>query len=335
LLPLTGPAAPVGAEQRRGVEYAIDKINAAGGIGGRKVIVLFEDSQAKPDVGILSFNRLVDLHQVPVVMTAFSSVSLAIAPLATRRKVVLVNAGAQSDKMGAASPYLFNTISLVREETGSLVKFVVGKLGKKTAGLVYENVAAGIDAKDDFKTEFEAAGGKVLDEEPVEFGQTNYRPTLLKVAAAKPDFVYFAVTQGHSTYIEQTTQIPNFPVGVGTTLVNPSFGSPGAVGWYQSAVRSTLSPELAEEFKAKSGLKDVSFFEREYFNATNIVLAAMERVVANKGTITGESVREAIFAIKTFKSSVADITFDKTNTAVRGIDIQQYTPTERKIISVE
>jgi hypothetical protein len=73
LLPLTGPAASIGLDQQQGIQFAIDKVNADGGIRGRKVNIIFEDSQAKPDVGVLSFNRLVDLRHVPAVMTAFSS----------------------------------------------------------------------------------------------------------------------------------------------------------------------------------------------------------------------------------------------------------------------
>jgi branched-chain amino acid transport system substrate-binding protein len=95
LLPLTGPAAPIGLEEQQGIEFAVDKINAAGGVRGRKIKIMYEDSQGKPDVGVLAFNKLVDLHNVPAVMTAFSSVSLAIAPLATRKKVLVINPAAQ------------------------------------------------------------------------------------------------------------------------------------------------------------------------------------------------------------------------------------------------
>ena len=119
LLPLTGPAAPVGIEEQVGVQFAIDKVNAAGGIRGRKINILYEVSQGKPDVGVLSFNKLVDLRETPVIITAFSSVSLAIAPLATRKKVLVINPAAQSNQLENASPYLLNTIPLVKDEPRS------------------------------------------------------------------------------------------------------------------------------------------------------------------------------------------------------------------------
>lgn len=335
LLPLTGPAAPVGVEQQQGVQFAIDKANAAGGVAGRKIVGLYEDSQGKPDVGVLSFNKLVDLRNTPIVITAFSSVSLAIAPLATRKRVLVVNSAAQSNQLAKASPYLINTIPLVRDETGSIVNYMAKTLGKKRAAIVYENAAAGIDAKDDFKHAFEKLGGVINDEEPVEFGQTNYRPALLKAAAGKPDFVYFAVTQGHPTYVEQARQIPDFPIGAGTTLVNPSFGYPGSVGWYQSAIRSQAPPELEAEFKAKFNSPGMSFFSREYYNATTIVLDAIASVIAKGQPVNGETVRAAIFDKKVFKSSIANLRFETSNTAIRGVEIQQYGPTERKVIAIE
>src|SRR5450631_1325175 len=97
VLPLTGPAAVVGSQEQRGIQYAVQEANARGGVAGRQIEVLFEDNQAKPDQSVLSFNKLVDLQSVPVVLTGFSGPTLAMAPLATRKKVLLVNGGAQAD----------------------------------------------------------------------------------------------------------------------------------------------------------------------------------------------------------------------------------------------
>jgi branched-chain amino acid transport system substrate-binding protein len=86
VLPLTGPAAVIGTQEQRGILWALDEWNAKGGIGGRKVEVIFEDNQAKPDQSVLSFNKLVDLQGVPAVFTGYSGPTLAMAPLATRKK---------------------------------------------------------------------------------------------------------------------------------------------------------------------------------------------------------------------------------------------------------
>jgi branched-chain amino acid transport system substrate-binding protein len=333
--PAAGPAAPVGLDQQQGVQFAVDKINAAGGIRGHKVNVLYEDSQAKPDVGVLSFNKLVDLRNVPAIISAFSSVSLAIAPLATRRKVLVVNAGAQSNQLGNASPYLFNTIPLVKDETSVLVRYIVEKLGKKTAAIIYENAAAGIDGKEDFKKAFEGMGGKIVAEETTEFGQTNYRPGLLKVASVKPDFMYLVMTQDLRPFVDQVSQIQNLPMGIGTTFMRTAFGYPASVGWVQSAIKSDFAPDLEKEFKEKYKTTEAPFFSREYYNAANVVFKAMDRLLEKNVPITGESLRSAIFEVKNFGTSVANVTFADSNTAVRGVEIYQYTKDERKVVAVE
>ncbi len=122
IIPLTGPGAVVGNQEMRGIQFAIDQANAKGGVQGNQVEVQFEDNQAKPDQSVLSFNKLVDLQHVPMIFTGYSGPSLAMAPLATRKKVLMVNAGAQSDKLGTASPYLVNTLPSIGDEVKVMVR---------------------------------------------------------------------------------------------------------------------------------------------------------------------------------------------------------------------
>lgn len=328
LFPLTGPGAAVGEEMQAGVDFAIEKINAAGGIDGMKVRAVIEDTGGRPDQAVLSFNRLVERDGVPVALSAYSSVALAVAPLATRNEVLVINPGAQSDSLGEAGPYLLNTIPLVRDEAPVLAKFVTEKIGK-TAAIIYENAAAGNDGRNDFKATFEAAGGTILGEEPIEFGQTNYRSTLLKVAGMAPDMVYVVMTQSHAVFAEQVAQIADFPQVVGHTFSTPFFGSPGAVGWYNTSVRSNVPEGLAKEFKEKTGSLEFGLFAREYFNAVNIIVKAASKVKSENSELSGSSLRKAIFDIKSFKSDIADIVFEDSNTAKRPVDILQNTEDAR------
>jgi branched-chain amino acid transport system substrate-binding protein len=331
LLPLTGPAAPVGTEQQKGVQFAIDQFNAAGGLNGDAVQIAFDDSQGKPDQGVLAFNRLADLQKTPVMLTAFSSISLAIAPLATRREILVMNPAAQSNKLESASPYLFNTIPLVGAEAQVIAEFTLDKVGKRAA-IIYENGAAGIDSRDDFAAHFKEVGGEIVADEPVEFGQTNYRAALLKVADSKPDVVFIAITQSHEALIDQIAQIPDFPVAVGTTFLTFFFGFETTDGWYQTAIRSSdPEPKALEAFKAKYGTEDMPYFAREYYNTTNIILQTAQMLVDQGKDLTGPNLKKAIEEIGTFESSIASITFDGNN-ARRAITVQQFAGDERKTV---
>jgi branched-chain amino acid transport system substrate-binding protein len=319
ILPLTGPGALIGTQQMRGLQFALDKANAAGGVRGNKIEILFEDNQAKPDQSILSFNKLADLQHVPLIFSAYSGPSLAMAPLATRKKILLVNAGAQADKLATASPYLINTLPTIGDEIKILSKYLATK--KLTQGaILFENDAAGISGRDDYQKYFPESGGTVLAQEPTQFGQTDYRPALLKLADAKPQVMLVSITAGLLQMAQQYKQL-----GLGFTVAGTTFFSdpdtvadPSAEGFIHTQVRIDAPPELAAEFKAKYGV-EMEFFVRQYYNAMQVILTTLDKVLADGKPVTGENLHDTLFAIGTFKGLIP-LQF-KTNTASVPLDI--------------
>ncbi len=330
LLPLTGPAANIGLEQQNGIEFAVSRINSAGGVRGQKVRVVYEDTQGKPDLGVAGFNRLVDLHKVPAILTAYSSVTLAIAPLATRRKVLVINPAAQSNQLANASPYLVNSISLVKDEVGVIARYSAEKIGKKAA-ILYENAAVGIDIRDEFKKAFLAAGGTIVADEAIEFGSTNVRPTLLKIAAAKADFMFTGVTSGPGVITEQIASIPSLPISVGTSFFVSLLGLPVAAGWFHSAVKSSVAPETEKEFNARFNTKSMGFFAREYAEASQILFQVVNQVMQKGGAVSGEVLRSTLLEMKSFDTHSGKLTFEGNN-ARRGIEIFKLTPPGRMLV---
>src|SRR6195952_4811601 len=260
ILPLTGPGAMIGTEQMRGIQFAVDKANAAGGVRGNTIEVLFEDNQAKPDQSILSFNKLADLQKVPMIFSAYSGPSLAMAPLATRKKILLVNAGAQADKLATASPYLVNTLPTIGDEVKVISQYLIGE-GKKQAAVLFENDAAGIAGRDDFQKYFPEAGGTILSQEPTQFGQTDYRPALLKLADAKPEVMLVSITAGTLQMAQQYKQLGlKFTVAGTTFFSDPDLiKDSSSAGFVHTQVRIDAPPEMAGEFKAKFGV-EMEFF---------------------------------------------------------------------------
>jgi branched-chain amino acid transport system substrate-binding protein len=322
ILPLTGPGAVVGTQEQRGIQFAIDAENAKGGADGHQIAVAFEDNQAKPDQSVLSFNKLVDLQHIPMIFTGYSGPTLAMAPLATRKKVLMVNAGAQSDKLGTASPYLVNTLPSSGDEIAVITKYLIGQ-GKKTAAVLFENDAAGIGGRDDFLDSFPKAGGTILAQEPVQFGQTDYRPALLKLAATNPDVLFVVITAGMVPLADQIKQmnVPFLVAGTSFFADPAAIADPSGEGFVHTQVQIDAPPELSAAFKAKFGA-DMDFFARQYYNAAQIVIAALEKVLADKQDVTGENLRGALFTIRTFQGLIP-MEF-KTNTATVPIGINVF-----------
>jgi len=319
ILPLTGPGAMIGTQQMRGIQFAVDKANAAGGVRGNKIEILFEDNQAKPDQSVLSFNKLADLQHVPMIFSAYSGPSLAMAPLATRKKILLINAGAQADKLATASPYLVNTLPTIGDEIKVLSQYMTAE-GKKQGVILFENDAAGIAGRDDFVKYFPEAGGTILAQEPSQFGQTDYRPALLKLADARPEVMLVSITAGLLQMAQQYKQLGlGFTVAGTTFFADPdTIADPASEGFVHTQVRIDAPPELAAAFKAKFGV-EMEFFVRQYYNATQIVLAVTDKILADGKTLTGETMHDTLFEIRRFQGLIP-LAFN-SNTATVPLDI--------------
>jgi branched-chain amino acid transport system substrate-binding protein len=319
ILPLTGPGALIGTAEMHGIQFAVDQANAKGGVHGNQIVVQFEDNQAKPDQSVLSFNKLTDLQHVSVIFTGYSGPSLAMAPLATRKKVLLVNAGAQADALSKASPYLINTLPTIGDEIAILSKYLISD-GKKRAAIMFENDAAGMSGRDDYLKSFPDAGGTILAQEATQFGQTDFRPALLKLADAKPDVMLVAITAGLLQMAQEYKQLGlNFTVAGTTFFADPTvIADPAASGFVHTQVRIDAPPELAAQFKAKYGV-DMEFFAKQYYNAAQVILTTLDKVLSENKPVTGETMHDTLFQIGKFQGLIP-LEF-KTNTASVPLDI--------------
>jgi len=117
-LPLSGDAAVWGNNTREGIELALQLVNGRGGVLGRKISVIFEDTEALPNKGVSAYRKLTQVDRVEVVIDdSVSSVTLAMAPLAQRDHVVILATGATAPKISDAGDGLtpFYVPTLIRE----------------------------------------------------------------------------------------------------------------------------------------------------------------------------------------------------------------------------
>ena len=109
LMPLTGGAGRLGQMMLEGSQLAVEEVNSAGGVRGRKLELITEDSQALARNGIDGFRKLVDVDGASVIITGWTTVSVAIAPLATQSKTYLISGSTASPAVRSISPYFQST----------------------------------------------------------------------------------------------------------------------------------------------------------------------------------------------------------------------------------
>jgi len=191
-LPLTGTNAKFGEIEKKSYEIAMEEINAAGGIKGRKIALEFEDSQGKPEISRSIAEKLIDVKKQPVIFGEYSSSSSkAIAAVAEERKVpYLVVTGATDDITQQNYKYVFRMNPTNAYYAVGLLSLFKEVVKPKSIAILYESSDFGTSGAEDMAKQSEKFGMKVLLKEQYEKGAVDFRPILSKVKAARPDVIY-------------------------------------------------------------------------------------------------------------------------------------------------
>lgn len=184
ILPLTGTGAEDGEFQKHGIELAVERINSTGGINGKPLSIIFEDSKNQAKDGITALNTLVSRDKVPVVLSTMSGVSVPLAAYAGNKvPVVLFVTVASAPNITKHGTNVYRAFVTSDIESRAIAEFMHGKGFTKMA-VLYVNDDYGLGGKEEFKKRFTELGGTIALEEPYEKGSTDQRNLVAKVAAS-------------------------------------------------------------------------------------------------------------------------------------------------------
>jgi branched-chain amino acid transport system substrate-binding protein len=107
IVSLTGNYAPLGSEDKKAVELAVQQVNDAGGLLGRRVELLVRDDKSQPEQSVLSFNELKGNEVVAVIGSPFSNSALATIPQVDRAKIPYVSLTPADEQIKPIHPYVF------------------------------------------------------------------------------------------------------------------------------------------------------------------------------------------------------------------------------------
>jgi branched-chain amino acid transport system substrate-binding protein len=179
---------------RKGMELAVDEINAAGGVMGRKIEVVSRDDNGSPGDAVRAAEELLTRERVPLLMGTFASnVGLAVADLAKRRRVPFIAAEPLTDKIvwEDGNKYTFRLRASTYMQTAMLVPDAV-KAGRKRWAIVYPNYEYGQAATATFKQQMQAQQGSGLEfiEQAVPLGKIEPGAVVQALLDARPDAIF-------------------------------------------------------------------------------------------------------------------------------------------------
>ena len=189
---LTGAEATFGQSTHNAIMLAVDEINAAGGVGGRKIKVLTEDDQSKAEEAANAVTKLISQNQVVAVLgEVASSNSLAAAPICQSNKVPMITPSSTNPAVTEKGDYIFRMCFLDSYQGQSMARYIA-------QDLKFKNAAVLIDNKSDYSTglakffsdAFVAAGGKIVATQSYAKGDSDFRAQLTAIKAANPQVIF-------------------------------------------------------------------------------------------------------------------------------------------------
>jgi branched-chain amino acid transport system substrate-binding protein len=179
---------------RKGMDLAVDEINAAGGVLGRPLEIVSRDDNGTPGDAVRVAEELLSREKVALLMGTFpSNVGLAVADLAKQRKVLFLAAEPLTDKIvwESGNKYTFRLRASTYMQTAMLAP-EAAKLGKKRWAIVYPNYEYGQSATAAFKKLMIAmqGGGIEFVEQAVPLGKIDAGPVVQALLDAKPDAIF-------------------------------------------------------------------------------------------------------------------------------------------------
>jgi branched-chain amino acid transport system substrate-binding protein len=324
LLPMSGPGSYFGAQDRQGVDLALEQINRTG-VGGYKLDVKYEDSSCSPLPATQAAKRLLDQYKPDVVIgEECSDATLAIMPLMEQAKVPFINAGSSAIKITEpGNPWTFRIMPNEVMQGVDIATNAYNRLNARTAVLLYENTNAGIGNAKVFGDTFTKLGGKVLAD--IGFGRdiNDFTAIATRVAGlGKIDVIPTYTLEGQGLKITQALSQAGVTRGGGGAAIQLGtiwlpFGFEQKAGKAAQGYIRIVQFDPTDQRPAVRGFIDA--FKAKYNqDPTHLHAHAYDQIaliadVVKRGGKDAKSIRDGLAETKGFSGVTGSVAFDKTN----------------------
>lgn len=322
ILPVTGEKAKFGEIEKKSFEMALEEINAAGGINGKKLEFIFEDDTGRPDVARSAAEKLITKDKVAMLGGGYgSSETFAIAGVAQQSRIpFLVSTGSDNKITERGWEYIYRLNPPVSDYPKGLESFLTEVVKPKTAVILYENTNFGSSGSKEFQQICERLGIKVALSEGYQSGGVDFKPLLVNVKQANPDLVYMiSYLMDASLLMNQSMELrltPKLFVGGAAGFTLPEFpknagkaseGVFSATLWYQT-LPYPGAKEYYEKFIKKYG-SDTEYHGAEGYASAYVIADTLKRAKS----LAPDDVRDSLGAtdMMTVFGPVKFIAYDK------------------------
>ncbi|MFA5023256.1 MAG: ABC transporter substrate-binding protein [Candidatus Paceibacterota bacterium] len=289
---LTGDIAIWGQSGLAGVQLATNEINDRGGIKGRKIELVIEDSKGLAEGGVSAVNKLVNVDKVSALLIIDGSgVATAVAPIAQSNKIPMIATIASAPPVTKAGNYIFRSTPDDTAQGKFAADFMFDQLGKKKIAVLYVTNAWGAGIEGVFKKEFLTRGGQIAYESGVAEKDADLKGEIIKVKNSKAEALYFPLYPDSAIVgLKQAKELKlNIPVVEGDAIDgNDILKNPVAEGLIYTLAKIGSSDEFVAKLNSLAGFENLkpNIAAPTSYDGAKILFTAIEKA----GTVEGSKV---------------------------------------------
>lgn len=190
---LNGDLKPWGEDSQRGAQLAVEEFNAAGGLNGRKVNMMVEDSQSKPEQGKTAAEKLISDGALLLIGEVASGITEQMAQSAFEMGVPVIAVGATKTSITADRANVFRVCYIDDFQGPVMAKFAYEELGLRNVAVMTDNRQIYSQyLSQTFSDHFKKLGGTIADEQKYESGQTQFTSQLNAIKGKQPDGLFLS-----------------------------------------------------------------------------------------------------------------------------------------------
>jgi branched-chain amino acid transport system substrate-binding protein len=349
LAPLSGPVPTFGVMTRDGALLAIEEWNAKGGVLGKKIVPVVEDSQCTPDPAVNAANKVIDQDKVKYIIgEVCSKASIPVSEIANSKGVIQISPTSTNPQVtvgtdGKTKDYIFRACFIDPFQGQVGAKFALDTLKAKTAFIMLDQSNDYVKGLAEFfEKSFTAGGGTIVGKESYTAQDTDFSAILAKVAEAKPDVVYlpdyYNIVNLATKQAKEKGITAPFMGGDGWD--SSDLDKAAAAGGFYTNHYSPEDPRpevqtfvknFGAKYKDDKGQPKVpDALATLAYDATNLMLQSMKEAGTTDDT---SKVKDALAKIK-FNGVSGAISFDAQHNPVKSATILEVTPDKIKFNSV-
>ena len=292
--PLTGENANLGLNAKAAAEIALEEVNNAGGVNGRKLEMIFEDGKCAGGPANSAATKLIDADKVSVILGGLcSGETMAFTQKAEDSKTAVLSYCSSNPSITNAGDYIFRVYPSDSFQGKFAAEYIYNKLGKKTVAILYTKNDWATGIKEVFSNSFKALGGSITADEGFDAASKDYRTVLSKIKATSPELLYFvgytdSAIPGLKQAAELKLNIPMFGAdGWDDPKIFTDAGAAGEGAMY-SVVATAENQGFKQKMKEKTQSDSVIICSPGAYDGVKILADVMKKVGTDSTAIKNE-----------------------------------------------